>query len=107
MVQVIIFISIDFSFGIGVRLNSFTRRTPTKFLATIKIDKNIKIIILFDQDTLPYRQSIYRFFAKNFKSYGYRLIVVYDKKLNSIDSDKDLFIGSDYRLIPLLRIIKI
>lgn len=65
----------------------------------------METLILFDQDTQHYRQSIYRYFAKVFAAQGYNLKVVYDKNLNSIDCKNDLFIGADYSLLPLIRVI--
>ncbi len=56
----------------------------------------MKNLILFDQDTLHYRQSIYKHFRKVFAEMGYNLIVVYDTKNNTIDHDKDFFIGVKY-----------
>ena len=56
----------------------------------------MKNLLLFDQDTQHYRQSIYRFFKKKLNKLGYNLVVFYDKKLNSISSDDKLFIGIDY-----------
>ena len=63
-------------------------------------------LILFDQDTLYYRQSIYRQFRKVFAEKGYNLVVIYDKKLNEIREDRDLFVGIEYTLkncIAMLR----
>jgi len=56
----------------------------------------MKNLILFDQDTLHYRQLIYKHFRKVFAEMGYNLVVVYDTKMNKIDDDKDFFIGIDY-----------
>jgi glycosyltransferase involved in cell wall biosynthesis len=54
-------------------------------------------IILFDQNILHYRQSIYRRFRDEFAKCGLKLIVCYDKKLNSIPDD-DLFEAIDYSM---------
>ncbi len=56
----------------------------------------METIILFDAETQHYRQSIYKFFRKEFEKKGYRLIVAYDKQLNSIEDDGGLFTGIDY-----------
>ncbi len=56
----------------------------------------MKNLILFDQDTLHYRQSIYKHFRKVFAEIGYNLYVVYDKKINTVENDTDFFIGVDY-----------
>ncbi len=56
----------------------------------------MKNLILFDQDTLHYRQSIYKQFRKVFAELGYNLIVVYDLKNNKIEEDTDFFIGENY-----------
>lgn len=56
----------------------------------------MKTIILFDQDTQHYRQSIYLYFREEFQKLGYDLIIVYDKKLNKIETNKDFFIGINY-----------
>lgn len=63
-------------------------------------------IILFDQDTLFYRQSIYYYFRKKFKDNGYNLTVVYDIKLNNIRDTSGLFIGIDYSYRSFRKIIK-
>ena len=56
----------------------------------------MKNLILFDQDTLHYRQSIYKKFREVFAALGYNLIVVYDLKNNKIEDNKDFFIGINY-----------
>ncbi len=66
----------------------------------------MKNLVLFDQDTQHYRQSIYLFFKKEFKKLGYNLIVVYDKKLNNIERNTDFFIGIDYSFNNFLKIIR-
>ena len=66
----------------------------------------MKNLILFDQDTQHYRQSIYHYFREEFKKFDYNLIVVYDKKLNNIKNDKDFFIGIDYTFHSFNKIIK-
>jgi glycosyltransferase involved in cell wall biosynthesis len=67
---------------------------------------NMKTIILFDQDTQHYRQSMYLYFREEFQKLGYGLIVVYDKKLNEIETKKDFFIGINYSFQSFKRIIK-
>lgn len=54
----------------------------------------MKTVLLFDAETQHYRQSIYKFFREEFEKHGYRLKVVYDKRLNKISGD--LFLGIDY-----------
>jgi glycosyltransferase involved in cell wall biosynthesis len=66
----------------------------------------MKTIILFDQDTQHYRQSIYRNFKDEFLKYGYNLIIVYDKKINTINFDTDFFIGIDYTFNNFKKIVK-
>jgi len=66
----------------------------------------MKNLILFDQDTQHYRQSIYRYFRKEFKKNGYDLIVVYDKKLNNIEKDDLFFIGINYTFTNFIKIIR-
>lgn len=63
-------------------------------------------IILFDQNTLHYRQSIYRYFREELKKDGYNLIVVYDKKLNKISCNIDFFIGINYSFHSFYKIMK-
>jgi glycosyltransferase involved in cell wall biosynthesis len=62
-------------------------------------------IILFDQDTQHYRQSIYFKFKEEFLNIGYHLIVVYDNKLNSISDNSNLFIGINFTLLNFIKII--
>lgn len=58
----------------------------------------MKTLLLFDAETQHYRQSIYKFFREEFEKHGYRLKVVYDKRLNKINKEmnSDLFLGIDY-----------
>jgi glycosyltransferase involved in cell wall biosynthesis len=65
----------------------------------------LKTLLLFDADTLHYRQSVYKYFQKEFKKHGYNLKVVYDKKLNNIEEDI-LFIGIDYTFANFNAVIK-
>jgi len=58
------------------------------------MSRSSKTVLLFDAETQHYRQSVYRYFQKEFKKHGYHLKVVYDKKLNDIR--EDLFLGIDY-----------
>jgi glycosyltransferase involved in cell wall biosynthesis len=62
-------------------------------------------IILFDQDTQNYRQSIYQYFKSELLKHGYNLIVVYDKKLNQLPDGSGLFIGIDYSLKSFQKIV--
>lgn len=64
----------------------------------------MKVILLFDAETQHYRQSIYKFFAKEALYRGYRLIVVYDKQLNTIGNE--LFVGIKYSFSNFKKIIK-
>jgi len=57
----------------------------------------MKTLILFDQNILHYRQSIYRRFSDEFAKNDLKLVVCYDKKLNSVPDD-GLFYGIDYTL---------
>jgi glycosyltransferase involved in cell wall biosynthesis len=66
----------------------------------------MKNLILFDQDTQHYRQSIYRGFKKEFEKIGYNLVVVYDLKNNTMDDQEGLFIGIDYSLKNFIKILK-
>jgi glycosyltransferase involved in cell wall biosynthesis len=61
-------------------------------------------LVLFDAETQHYRQSVYKYFHQEFKKQGYRLQVVYDKKLNHIEGD--LFLGIDYTFKNFNRVIK-
>ena len=65
----------------------------------------MKNLILFDQDTLHYRQSIYRYFDNEFSKMGYKLIVVYDQNLNTIEGN-ELFQGMNYSYRNFVGIIK-
>lgn len=64
----------------------------------------MKTLLLFDAETQHYRQSIYKFFREEFEKHGYRLKVVYDKRLNNISGD--LFLGIDYTLKNFTAVIK-
>ncbi|WP_321417428.1 glycosyltransferase family 4 protein [uncultured Desulfobacter sp.] len=64
----------------------------------------MKTIMMFDSETQHYRQSIYSYFIKEFSKIGYRLIIIYDKKLNSIV--KDSYIGIDYRFSNFIKILR-
>jgi glycosyltransferase involved in cell wall biosynthesis len=55
----------------------------------------MKTLILFDQNILHYRQSIYRRFKDEFAKNNLKLVVCYDKKLNNVPDD-GLFYGIDY-----------
>lgn len=64
----------------------------------------MKTLLLFDADSLHYRQSLYKYFQQEFKKLGYRLKVVYDKKLNHIEDD--LFTGMEYTFGNFNAVIK-
>jgi glycosyltransferase involved in cell wall biosynthesis len=64
----------------------------------------MKSLLIFDAETQHYRQSIYRYFAEEFEKLGYRLTVIYDKGLNSIEGE--LFHGIDYTMKNFNRVIK-
>lgn len=64
----------------------------------------MKNVILFDQDSQRYRQSIYKHFYYEFKKYGYCLKIVYDEKLNRINDD--MFIGINYNFRNFTGLIK-
>ena len=64
----------------------------------------MKNIILFDADSQHYRQSIYKYFNSKFREYGYNLVVVYDKRLTSIDHE--LFVGIKYSFSNFRKMIK-
>lgn len=64
-------------------------------------------IILFDAETQHYRQSIYRYFAQELLSIGYKLTIVYDCRLNSIDDEESgLFKGMEYTFKNFKEVIK-
>jgi glycosyltransferase involved in cell wall biosynthesis len=65
----------------------------------------LKTLLLFDAETLHYRQSVYKYFQKEFKTHGYDLKVVYDKNLNDIQNG--IFTGIDYTFANFNRIIKV
>lgn len=66
----------------------------------------MKNIILFDQDTQHYLQSIYRRLNQVLKKKGYNLIVVFDKNLNSINKC-ELFVPIEYTLNFFIKTIEI
>ena len=66
----------------------------------------MKNLILFDQDTLHYRQSIYKHFRKVFAEMGYNLVVAYDTKMNTVEDEKDFFIGIEYSFKNFRKLIK-
>ena len=63
-------------------------------------------IILFDQNTLHYRQALYQYFKKKLVDHGYTLLVVYDLKLTKIDGENDFFIGINYSFKSFKKIIQ-
>lgn len=65
----------------------------------------MKTLLLFDAETLHYRQSVYKYFQKEFRTHGYDLKVVYDKNLNDIQNG--IFTGIDYTFANFNRIIKV
>jgi len=58
----------------------------------------MKNIILFDQNILHYRQSVYRGFQKIFRDNGFNLIVYFDETLNDKTED-DLFKPLAYNFV--------
>lgn len=65
---------------------------------------DLKSLILFDADTQHYRQSIYKYFHREFKKIGYELKVYYDKNLNQVEGD--IFEGINYTFGNFCRAIK-
>jgi glycosyltransferase involved in cell wall biosynthesis len=66
---------------------------------------SLKTLLLFDAETLHYRQSVYNYIQKEFRKHGYDLKVVYDKNLNDIQNG--IFTGIDYTFANFNRIIKV